>query len=71
MGLPHIHLVSVETEDFFPVLENIKNFSLLPRDALHVAIIQRLGLTVIASDDMDFDRVKGLERHWIINPPGG
>jgi len=53
------------------VLENIKNFSLLPRDALHVAIIQRLGLTVIASDDMDFDRVKGLERHWIINPPGG
>ena len=68
--LPHINLVGVETADFDRMLGNIRTtFSLLPRDALHVAIVQRLGLSCIASDDIDFDRVKGVERHWVINPP--
>ena len=67
--LPHINLVGVDTADFERMLENIETFSLLPRDALHAAIVQRLGLNGIASDDVDFDRVKGIERHWVINPP--
>ncbi len=67
--LPHMNLIGVETTDLDRMLDNIRTFSLLPRDALHTAIIQRLNLTVIASDDTDFDRVQGLERHWIINPP--
>ena len=70
MALPHLNLVGVEATDGNRMLDNILTFSLLPRDALHVAIMQRLGLTAIASDDADFDRVKGLERHWVINPPG-
>jgi len=69
--LPHINLVGVDATDFNSMLENIQTFSLLPRDALHVAIVQRLGLNGIASDDIDFDRVKGIERHWVINPPTG
>lgn len=67
--LPHINLVGIDTTDFNRMLENIQKFSLLPRDALHVAILQRLGLHSIASDDIDFDRIKGVERHWVINPP--
>lgn len=67
--LPHLVLVGVETTDFSRMLDNIGKFSLLPRDALHLAVIQRLGLVAIASDDTDFDRVDGLERHWIINSP--
>jgi len=69
--LPHINLVGVDTTDFNRILENIQTFSLLPRDALHVAIVQRLGLNGIASDDVDFDRAKGIERYWVINPPPG
>lgn len=69
--LPHINLVGVETTDFTRMLKNIRTFFLLPRDAMHVAIVQRLGLNGIASDDIDFDRVKGVERHWVINPPTG
>jgi predicted nucleic acid-binding protein len=67
--LPHINLAGVEAADFDRMLGNIRTFSLLPRDALHMAIVQRLGLSSIASDDIDFDRVKGVERHWVINPP--
>jgi predicted nucleic acid-binding protein len=69
MDLPQIELVGVDISDFDKMLENIRIFRLLPRDALHLAILQRLGLKAIASDDFDFDRVEGLERYWIINPP--
>lgn len=69
VALPHLNLASVETTDFYGMLENIVSYSLLPRDALHVAILRRHGLTAIASDDADFDRVAPLERHWVINPP--
>jgi predicted nucleic acid-binding protein len=35
---------------------------LKPRDALHVALMKRYGITEIASDDSDFDRVPGIKR---------
>ena len=69
VALPHLNLVGVETADFDRMLDNVTTLSLLPRDALHVAVIQRLGLLAVASDDTDFDRVEGLEHHWVINPP--
>jgi predicted nucleic acid-binding protein len=69
MALPHVHLISVETADFHGMLNSIMAYGLLPRDALHVTVMQCVGLTVIASDDTDFDRVATLTRHWVINPP--
>jgi len=69
MALPHVNLVGIEVGDFGRMLDNIGTFALLPRDALHVAVIQRLGIDGIASDDRDFDRVRGLVRHWVINAP--
>jgi len=68
VALPHITLTGVEVGDLDNMLLNIREFSLLPRDALHLAIIHRLGINTVASDDTDFDRVEGLERHWIVNP---
>jgi predicted nucleic acid-binding protein len=67
--LPHVHLVGIETSDFSRMLENIEAYGLLPRDALHLAVMQRLNLTAIASDDTDFDRVSTMTRHWVINGP--
>ena len=69
IDLPQIELVGVDITDFDRMFNNISTFRLLPRDALHLAILQRLGLKAIASDDLDFDPVGGLERYWIINPP--
>ena len=62
-------LISVETADFHGMLNSIMAYGLFPRDALHVTGMQRVRLTVIASDDPDFDRVATLTRHWVINPP--
>jgi len=69
MVLPHVHLISVETADFHGMLDSIMAYGLLPRDALHVTVMQRVGLTAVASDDTDFDRITTLTRHWVINPP--
>jgi len=67
IGLPHFVRLGVEADDFEGMLDNAARFALLPRDAFHVAMMQRLGIVAIASDDMDFDRVDGIERHWIFN----
>ena len=67
--LPHVHLVGVDPTDFPRMLENIENHRLLPRDALHIAVMQRLNITALASDDTDFDRVSTITQHWAINRP--
>jgi predicted nucleic acid-binding protein len=69
MAFPHLNVAGVEAADFDSMLINIRTFSLLPRDALHLAAMQRLGVPVIASDDKDFDRVTSVERAWVFNPP--
>jgi predicted nucleic acid-binding protein len=69
MGLPHLTLVGMEPVDFEGMLENITRFAILPRDALHITMLQRLGMSAIASDDTDFDRIAGIERHWVVNAP--
>ena len=35
---------------------------LLPRDAIHIVVMRRLGLTALASDDAAFDRCPGVRR---------
>ena len=69
LRLPHIYLVSVEADDIFQMLKNTQQYALMPRDALHLAIMQRLDLQDIVSDDADFDRVPELQRHWVLNAP--
>jgi len=51
------------------MLDGIRLHWLLPRDALHISTMQELELRDIASDDSDFDRVGGVNRHWVLNPP--
>lgn len=67
--LPHLTLASVLEADFPRMLENITAYGLLPRDAFHLTVMQRLEVNEIATDDPDFDRVPGLERHWVFNAP--
>lgn len=69
LKLPHVYLVGIEPDDSLHMLRNTEQYALMPRDALHLAIVQRLELQGIVSDDADFDRVPGLQRHWILNEP--
>jgi predicted nucleic acid-binding protein len=51
-----ISLESVLPEDITAMRHVIVATGPLPRDAIHLAVMRRLGITAIASDDDDFDR---------------
>lgn len=55
-----INLEPVLPADIHSMLSNISAHGLLPRDAIHVAVAQRLGIDAMVSDDDAFDRVPGL-----------
>jgi predicted nucleic acid-binding protein len=44
--------------------ELVKTCSLRPSDALHVAAMRVNSVKVIASEDVDFDSVEGVQRVW-------
>ncbi len=51
------------------MLGYIEDYAILPRDALHISVMMRLGIQDIASDDLDFDRVSVVQRHWVFQKP--
>src|SRR5206468_1457353 len=55
-----VSLEPVFDTDIQAMLRNIGAYGLLPRDAIHVAVAQRLGIEAIVSDDDAFDRVPGI-----------
>ena len=61
-GMPNLSVKGVSESIPLDALALMEQFNLKPRDAFHVAIMKREGITEIASDDPDFDRVKGLQR---------
>ena len=56
-------IVEVDESDIERMQEYVKSFGLLPRDAIHLAVAHKLGLTCMASSDGDFDRVNWLSRY--------
>lgn len=61
-----VELVSLEPvlpEDITLMRREMATTGLLPRDAIHVAVMRRLGITAIASDDAAFDRCAGIVRY--------
>jgi hypothetical protein len=55
-----VTLESVKPEDISAMSQEMLAAGLLPRDAIHVAVMRRLGITAIASDDDDFERCQGI-----------
>lgn len=49
------------TESCLQAVKNIKDFTLQPRDAFHVAYMQDLGINYIVSGDSKFDRLSQIK----------
>jgi len=56
-------IIDVNSADVQQISSLMKTFGLLPRDAIHLAVLHRLGLTDIASGDADFDRLPDVTRY--------
>ncbi len=58
--LPNVVFVEVRTEMTFKALDFIEKYSLLPRDAIHLATMLSLGIKNIVTTDVDFTKVDGI-----------
>jgi len=58
--IPNIQLVDVLATDWLVAFEISKKHQLLANDSLYVAVMQREGIDMLASDDRDFQRVSWL-----------
>jgi predicted nucleic acid-binding protein len=54
-------LEPVTTADISEMRQEMRDHGTLPRDAIHVAVMKRLGLAAIASDDEGFDNRRGID----------
>jgi predicted nucleic acid-binding protein len=59
---PNLILLDVNVSDLAMMHEAAATYHLRPRDALHVAAIQKCGCFNLVSNDGDFDRVPGVQR---------
>ena len=60
--MPNLEIVAVPFNAPLAAARMMKEYNLKPRDAMHLATMQHYGITTIASDDKDFDRIKGIKR---------
>ncbi|OYT29750.1 MAG: hypothetical protein B6U94_07450 [Thermofilum sp. ex4484_79] len=60
LGIEEVKIISVESHHIEEAFYYMKNYYLLPRDALHVAIMLSIECKNIASADSDFDRVPSI-----------
>ena len=61
-NMPNVGVREVPSLIPLEALDFIERFRLKPRDAFHAAIMKQFQLSVIASDDADFDKVSGIKR---------
>jgi|SRR3989344_527258 len=61
-NLKGVTFIEVSRDIIWEAFELIKNYSLEPRDAIHLACASSRNLKTIISEDKDFDVIKGIER---------
>lgn len=60
---PHLTVVDLLANDIPVMNDGMERYRLRPRDALHLATMQRVGCTAIASSDPHFDRIPHILRY--------
>jgi predicted nucleic acid-binding protein len=55
LSLRELDIVSVEYGDMWNMVEFMQKFRLKPRDAVHLAVMRRLGEKTIVTEDVHFD----------------
>jgi len=61
MAIP-VRWMNIDRDIVLGMIEQFKRDGTDPRDSLHVASMRAAGITLILSEDSDFDKVDGLKR---------
>ena len=63
---PNLQLIEITAHDVESMLRNILQYSLKPRDALHLSVMQRLPCFNLASGDHHFDVAPEIKRFSVL-----
>jgi len=63
--LPFTSIVPIEEGDYKLMKGYIKKYNLKPSDAIHLAVMDKIGITTVVSEDEDFARTH-IKRLWIM-----
>ncbi|MEQ9716220.1 MAG: type II toxin-antitoxin system VapC family toxin [Candidatus Asgardarchaeia archaeon] len=63
--LPFTSIVPIEEGDYKLMKGYIKKYNLKPSDAIHLAVMDKIGITTVVSEDEDFDKTH-IKRLWIM-----
>ena len=64
LTMPNLKFINVDDSIIWKALELIREFKILPRDAIHASTAFITGAETIYSQDSDFDNITGLKRIW-------
>jgi predicted nucleic acid-binding protein len=62
---PHLLIHEITAKDLITMQSNMQQYNLLPRDALHLAVMQKCGCFHLVSHDSDFDMVPSIQRYTL------
>lgn len=63
--VPYSGLIAIDESDIDAMGDYLQRYDLKPSDALHLATMKKVGITHIATEDKEFDRVKETKRIWL------
>jgi predicted nucleic acid-binding protein len=61
---PNLRFIPVDDIVAWKALELVREYQLLPRDAIHAGTALLNGAQTVYSEDSDFDTIKGIKRLW-------
>ncbi|MGA2238060.1 MAG: type II toxin-antitoxin system VapC family toxin [Candidatus Bathyarchaeia archaeon] len=63
--LPYTEIIPIAEEDLQATERYLTEYDVKPSDAIHLATMDKVGITSIVSEDEELDAVKGIKRVWL------
>jgi predicted nucleic acid-binding protein len=63
--LPYTEIIPIAEEDLQATERYLTKYDVKPSDAIHLATMDKVGITSIVSEDEELDAVKGIKRIWL------
>ncbi|MFQ6075249.1 MAG: type II toxin-antitoxin system VapC family toxin [Candidatus Bathyarchaeia archaeon] len=63
--LPYTEIIPIDEEDLKPIERYLLRYELKPSDAIHLATMEKAGISHIVTEDEDFGKVRGVKRVWL------
>jgi hypothetical protein len=63
--IPYTEIIPIAEEDLQATERYLADYNVKPSDAIHLATMDKVGITSIVSEDAELDAVKGIKRVWL------